>query len=317
MKYKKVGLVLGGGGAKGAYQIGVFKALYENNLAKDISLLCGTSIGAINCVLFTTKDIDKMTNVWLNLNKDKILMKKKFSEYFDLSKLKSISIYSRQGFLNLLDEHIDLDDVSNNSEIYVVATPIRNQYAQTVFKLHGEDPDTIKNILLATSAIPGIFEAIKIKGVYYMDGYRISNVPTHIAVTKGCDLVFVVPLGKKDNPDANSFPNTTIIDFKHPSFENLSFSNGTLGFDSKFIEERMELGYQSANALINYLRSIGVLTITKKEKFYHFVKKTVYGKKYLQQFKKYYSLEDIGIYRFAPSKEKPDLSEEDVYGKDN
>lgn len=318
MKYKKVGLVLGGGGAKGAYQVGVYKALYENNLTEDISILCGTSIGAINCVLFTLDDIDKICHVWENLNKDKVLTKKKLSEYFDLKKFKNISIYSRQGFLNLLNDNIDLEELSKlDKDIYVVVTPIRNQFAQTVFRLNGQTPEMIRDVLLATSAIPGVFEAVKINGVYYMDGYRISNVPTQIALTKGCDLVYVVPLGKKDNPDVNSYPNSTIINFKHPSFDDLSFTSGTLGFDPKLIEERIELGYQSANALINYLRSIGVIRVTRKEKFYHFVKRMVYGKKYLSRIKKYYSLEDIGIYRVAPSKDKPELSEEEVYGEDN
>ena len=42
----------------------------------------------------------------------------------------------------------------------------------------------IRDVLLATSAIPGVFEAVKINGVYYMNGYRISNVPTQIASTR-------------------------------------------------------------------------------------------------------------------------------------
>ena len=318
MKYKKVGLVLGGGGAKGAYQIGVFKALVENHLCDEIQLLSGTSIGAINSVLFVEDDINKAIKIWESLDKDTILTKKKLSQYLDFSNLKNISVYSRQGFLNLLQDNINLEDIAKQDrEIYVVATPLKNQFAQTVFCLNNQKPNMIKDILLASSAIPGIFESVKIKGVYYMDGFKITNVPVKVAVTKGCDLVYVVPLGRRNNPDATSFPDATIINFKHPSFDDLSFNSGTLGFEPELIKERIELGYQSAKTLIAYLRSIGVITVTRKEKIYSAIKKLVYKKKYLQTHKKYYSLEDIGIYRVSLVENKKELSEEEVYDKND
>jgi NTE family protein len=318
MGYNKVGLVLGGGGAKGAYQVGVYKALHENHLTEDIQLFCGTSIGAINSVLFTLDDVSKMEKIWLSLNKDVILSKKKLSQYLDMVKLKNISVYSRSGFLSLLEDNINLEDVSNSPiELYAVATPIRNEFAQTVFQLNGKSPEMIKDILLASSAIPGVFEMVKINGVYYMDGYRISNVPTKIAVTKGCDLVYVVPLGKRDNLTEDSYPDATIIDFKHPSFDDLGFYNGTLGFDPQLIEERINLGYECAAALIKYLRKIGVITATKKDKLYAFIKKLVFKKKHLRNKKNYYSLEDIGIHRVSTNKHKDEISEEDFYAKDH
>ena len=49
MKYK-IGLVLGGGGAKGAYQVGVLKALKEYKLLKHVKMVSGTSIGALNSI---------------------------------------------------------------------------------------------------------------------------------------------------------------------------------------------------------------------------------------------------------------------------
>ena len=47
-----LGLVLSGGGAKGAYEVGVWTALVESGLAKDIRAISGTSVGAINAALF-------------------------------------------------------------------------------------------------------------------------------------------------------------------------------------------------------------------------------------------------------------------------
>ena len=51
----KIGLVLSGGGGKGAYELGVWKALKELNLNKYISVFSGTSIGAFNAALFADR----------------------------------------------------------------------------------------------------------------------------------------------------------------------------------------------------------------------------------------------------------------------
>ena len=62
-KRQKIGLVLGGGGGKGAYQIGVWKALKEYKIDKYINYLSGTSIGSLNSLLFLTGDLDNAINV--------------------------------------------------------------------------------------------------------------------------------------------------------------------------------------------------------------------------------------------------------------
>ena len=51
------GLVLAGGGGKGAYQAGAFKALWEYGIQDYITAVSGASVGALNAVLFANKDI--------------------------------------------------------------------------------------------------------------------------------------------------------------------------------------------------------------------------------------------------------------------
>lgn len=61
-----LGLVLGGGGAKGAYQVGVWETLVEEGFAPRIKAFSGTSVGAINSALFATcSDTGRMERVWL------------------------------------------------------------------------------------------------------------------------------------------------------------------------------------------------------------------------------------------------------------
>ena len=60
-----VGLVLSGGGAKGAYEVGVWKALCEAGVADRITVFSGTSVGAINAALLASvRDPDKCAQIW-------------------------------------------------------------------------------------------------------------------------------------------------------------------------------------------------------------------------------------------------------------
>lgn len=66
-----VGLVLAGGGGRGSYQIGVWKALREAKYDRDITAVSGTSVGALNAALFMNGEYDLAEKIWLNIsNKD-------------------------------------------------------------------------------------------------------------------------------------------------------------------------------------------------------------------------------------------------------
>ncbi|MCQ2592054.1 MAG: patatin-like phospholipase family protein [Treponema sp.] len=60
----RFGLVLSGGGAKGAYEVGVWKALEEYGITKDIDVISGTSVGALNGALFACTDVEKAEKLW-------------------------------------------------------------------------------------------------------------------------------------------------------------------------------------------------------------------------------------------------------------
>ena len=58
------GLVLSGGGAKGAYEVGVWKALGEYGITDDITVISGTSVGALNAALFACSDSGEAEKLW-------------------------------------------------------------------------------------------------------------------------------------------------------------------------------------------------------------------------------------------------------------
>lgn len=94
---RRVGLVLSGGGAKGAYEIGVWKALKEMEATKCIDKIVGTSVGALNAVLLDACGIAKAEEIWMNLKQDDLLhwgIKKDFSDAtggFDPKKIIEVS----------------------------------------------------------------------------------------------------------------------------------------------------------------------------------------------------------------------------------
>ena len=77
---KKVGLVLSGGGAKGAYEVGVWKALDIMGILPYIDGIYGTSVGALNAALLDTCGTWEAQNIWLNFKK---------SDFFNVSTDKS------------------------------------------------------------------------------------------------------------------------------------------------------------------------------------------------------------------------------------
>ena len=67
------GLVLSGGGGKGAYQVGVFRALAEKGLLDYITAISGASVGALNLLMYATGEVEKAKNIWKSIYHEQFL----------------------------------------------------------------------------------------------------------------------------------------------------------------------------------------------------------------------------------------------------
>ena len=67
-------LVFAGGGGKGAYEIGVWKAMHELGLEEEFTSVIGTSVGALNALLFGQEDYVVAEKIWRELHPGKILV---------------------------------------------------------------------------------------------------------------------------------------------------------------------------------------------------------------------------------------------------
>ena len=254
----KIGLVLGGGGAKGAYQIGVLKAMMEYKLLKRVSCISATSIGALNSMKVLENDLKGAESIWKNINKDIALTKSSL-----LTKIRTKSLFSRDGFKKLALENINFDKVRKSKiDCYIIATPLTNKVkdAPSEFSVKGKSDEDILNYLLATSAIPFVFETVTIDGIKYMDGYGVSNTPVETLKNKGCNIIFVIPLKETSDAYKYSDEDTLVIDFVS-HLNNQGIKDGTLDFVSDRCIERINSGYKVGKVLIEKLikeRVIGI-----------------------------------------------------------
>ncbi|MCZ9937831.1 patatin-like phospholipase family protein [Brachyspira hyodysenteriae] len=121
---KKLGLVLGGGGGLGSYQIGVWKALREYEIDKMIKAISGTSVGVLNACLIAQNNYDIAEYIWTNEIEDKILSKKKMD--INNNYISSNGIFSRKGLIEIIEKYLNIDIIINYEyPIYATAVNLK------------------------------------------------------------------------------------------------------------------------------------------------------------------------------------------------
>ncbi|TJX67828.1 patatin-like phospholipase family protein [Soehngenia saccharolytica] len=199
------GVVLEGGGAKGAYHIGAYKAILENEF--DIGAIVGTSVGAINGAMIAQGDFDKAYELWENVNYTDIIkaneeeinrLKELRLNKEDLSILlkKLREIIQDGGFditplKNLLDQYIDEDKIRKSNMDYGLVTV--NISDLKPLKLFKEDIPTgeLKNYILASCYLP-VFKKERINGKLFLDGGYYNNLPFDMLVERGYSDMIII-----------------------------------------------------------------------------------------------------------------------------
>ena len=179
-------LVLSGGGGKGAYQVGVWKALTEYGLAQKVSVISGTSVGALNAALFAAVSPSEAEKIWLEEVPEKLSQNQ--------------SLISQKGLESLLDS-VPLEKISGSPmKVYVCAVRDRLKLLKFIdskifragvgshsyyFNINDDSRLNMKSKLLASSAFPLLCDSVFVKdgdgGHYYSDGGEESvggnNIP--------------------------------------------------------------------------------------------------------------------------------------------
>ncbi|WP_017446008.1 patatin-like phospholipase family protein [Gayadomonas joobiniege] len=223
-------LLLLGGGARAAYQVGVLKAIslhQPHNKSLPFKILSGTSAGAMNAAALACYAssyplaIKKLEWVWKNFTTDKVYTSNLKHFYravlLNLSQAtnkmtyeQSISLLNNQPLIELLDKMLDLNRIKQHIEkghlngISITASAYSSGDSVSFFQSH----NTIKNWhrakrrgiqcqiklqhLLASTAIPMLFPSVAIDDEYYADGSVHQYSPLSPAIRLGAQKILII-----------------------------------------------------------------------------------------------------------------------------
>ena len=250
----KKGLVLEGGGTKGAYQIGAYKALRD--LGIKFTGIAGTSIGALNGALIIQDDDKVMEDIWINydyksfMNIDEdtyeryknIEMKaKNFHDVVDLiNKARKNNGIDISPLRKLLQEKIDEDKIRQSNIDFGITTAYWDGKIFTKL-LYTEDipKGRLADYLIASASLP-IFQLDKLDDKLYLDGMFSDNIPINMLAQKGYNDIVVIRLVN------DSIGKKIINKYKDLNLKLIVPSQdlgGSLNKDKEHIETNVKLGY--------------------------------------------------------------------------
>lgn len=245
----KRALVLSGGGAKGAYQLGVYKALKKLNI--NIDIITGTSIGSINGAALAAGDYRKAKKLWLTMETSKILSYdvKNPKHYPKIAK----EILENKGMKfdkaeEFLTKSLDENAIRKSKVDYgLVTVNLKTRVPKMLTKNEIPKGKLISYIIASATCFPAV-ELKEIDGEYFVDGGYYDNLPINLAIDMGADEIIAVDLTtiglKQKVKDKN-----VKIDY----IKNKNKQRFTLDFDPEIAKKNIKIGYNDTMKYYNKL----------------------------------------------------------------
>ena len=253
-------LVLGGGGAKGAYETGVIAALRE--LGIRAGSVYGTSIGALNAAMYAQGAFDEAEALWETLRLSDLITPESMrladdaEAIFDHPEkmIEFITRYAQHKGMDISPLRALIRDAVDEEKLR--KSPVRFGLVATKFpsmtmvekRLADMEPGSLHDWLLASCACFPVFPMARIGEERYIDGGFLDNVPVAMAIKSGAQHIIAVDIGK--NPSHLHYtrrPNVTYIRASHPL-------GGLLTFDPAQSRRNRTLGYNDALRAFGRLR---------------------------------------------------------------
>lgn len=188
----KTAIVFGGGGAKGAYQIGAVKALLKLKIKYDI--ITGCSVGSINGAIVAQGDFDLGFKLWKTLSTDKILDLKEEETEINIKDAFENSGYDYTNLKNLLLKYIDEDKLRKSNIDYGLVTVKYPEMTPLYIFKEDMEKGKIVDYILGSSAFFPAMKPHKIGDNLYIDGGFSDNLPINMAIKKGADKIIAIDL---------------------------------------------------------------------------------------------------------------------------
>src|SRR5213083_1308030 len=187
--------VLGGGGARGAAQVGVLQALFEANIEAPTAIV-GTSVGALNGASIAASPslagTMMLREVWMSRPALSVFQAHPLGLLVSGIRRDTLSAFPQLNVRRLIDRAQALTGVTTFEHLRVplavVATDL-NAGKPAVFRSGALTP-----ALLASTAIPGVFPTVRINDREHLDGGVVDNTPLNTAVDDGAKDVLAISL---------------------------------------------------------------------------------------------------------------------------
>lgn len=264
---KTYGIVLEGGGARGAYQVGAWKALREAGIR--IKGIAGASVGGLNGALMCMDDLKKAESIWKDITYSRVmdvdddLMEKvrginlknlSLNMNLDLKGVAehAVRVLKDGGFdisplKALIEETVDEERIrQSDRELYVTTFSV-DEKKPMVIDVKAQPEGEIADALLASAYFPA-FKNEKLSGKRYMDGGSINNVPVDVLLEREYrDIIVIRIYGLGfDTEKVVEIPEGTNVWHIAPRQD----LGGILEFDKTKVRKNMKLGYMDAQRFL-------------------------------------------------------------------
>ena len=261
-------IVLSGGGSKGSYQIGVWKALRRLNIKYD--LVTGTSVGALNGALMVQNNYFKAIKLWKHINM-KLLFGDDATESNntkDIIKMYRVNFFKNGGMdvkilENIIDKYIDNTSFYESDINFGLVTV--NISGKKVIEIEKDniERDKLIDYLMASASCYPAFQVKDIDGKKFIDGGVFDNLPINMAIKMGADSIIAIDLcapGFKQKPikKVNTItikPNNKLTNFLNfneiGSKRNIKFGyNDTMKVFGKFLGKKFTFKKRNYNRIM-------------------------------------------------------------------
>jgi len=241
------GLALGGGGAKGSYEIGVWQAL--NELSIPISFITGTSVGALNGAIMLQNDFKLAYKIWTETNLASVVKlgsctqssktsKDKFVAYLNtFAKVLTDGGLDTTPLKELLQSNLDEEIIRKSQTGYGMVTFSLSDLQPV--KLYKEEipHGKLVDYIIASAGLP-IFKRQSIDNNSFIDGGFCDVIPISLLIDKKIKNIIAVDISGPGVINRVDTSGTNIINIK-----NSRPTGGILEFNPTKAKENMEMGY--------------------------------------------------------------------------
>lgn len=259
---KEYGLVLDGGGARGAYQIGAWKALHEAGVR--IRGIAGTSVGALNGALICMGDVDEAEHIWKEMTFSKVMdvdddwMERLFQKEVSMRELlKELMLRLRDGGIDvtplkdLIHNILDEDRIRSAGIDFSLLTFSLSDMKELDLTLDEIPEGLLADFLLASACLLG-FKNEPLHGKTYLDGGVINNVPLNSLVKRGYrDIITVRIYGPGREPRVRLDQGTQVYEIA-PRVH----LGSIIEFQGKRSRQNLKIGYYDAKRMVYGLKGL-------------------------------------------------------------